>query len=229
MEDVKLFGLWSSPFTQRVIWALKLKGVNYNYYGEDLTNKSNMLLKYNPIYKKVPVFVHNEKPLAESMVIVEYIEETWSKIPLLPQDAYEKSNVRFWSKFIEDKSMQMMEFFIHDGERQERAIEETLETLRVIENQSGLSEKMFIGGNTIGMADIALGWVAHILPVMEEIVGVRFITIDAFPNLHSWVKNFLEISDIKNNLPSHELLVEYYREKRKVFLAMAFHHHHHHH
>ncbi|KAI5399341.1 probable glutathione S-transferase [Lathyrus oleraceus] len=228
MEDVKVFGLWSSPFTQRVIWALKLKGVSYEYYGEDLANKSNMLLKYNPIYKKVPVFVHNGKPLAESMVIVEYIEETWSQMPLLSQDAYERSNVRFWSKFIEDKSMQMMEFFVYDGERQERAIKETLETLRVIENQSGLNEKMFIGGNTIGLADIALGWVAHTLPVMEEIVGVKFITTDAFPNLHSWVKNFLEIPAVKNNLPPHELLVEYYREKRKVFLAMAFHHHHRH-
>ncbi|CAI8603883.1 unnamed protein product [Vicia faba] len=121
-----------------------------------------------------------------------------------------------------------MEFFLYDGERQERAIKESLETLRVIENQSGLSEKMFISGNTIGLADIALGWVAHILPVMEEIVGVKFITIDAFPNLHSWMKNFLEIPAVKDNLPPHELLVEYYREKRKVFLAMAFHHHHHH-
>ncbi|KAK2457338.1 putative glutathione S-transferase [Trifolium repens] len=229
MEDLKVFGLWSSPFSQRVVWTLKLKGVSYEYYGEDLANKSNLLLQYNPIYKKVPVLVHNGKPISESMVIVQYIDETWPQIALLPQDAYERGNVRFWSKFIEEKSMQMMEFFLYDGERQERAIKETLDILRVIENESGLSEKMFIGGKTIGLADIALGWVAHTLPVMEEIVGVKFITIDAFPHLHSWMKNFLEIPAIKNNLPPHEQLVEYFRERRKVFLAMASHHHHHHH
>ncbi|PNY10895.1 glutathione transferase gst 23-like protein [Trifolium pratense] len=227
MEDIKVFGLWSSPFSQRVLWTLKLKGVSYEYYDEDLANKSNLLLQYNPIYKKVPVLVHNGKPISESMVIVQYIDETWPQIPLLPQDAYERAKARFWSKFIEEKSMQMMEFFLYDGERQERAIKETLDILRVIENESGLSEKMFICGNTIGLADIALGWVAHTLPVMEEIVGVKFITIDAFPHLHSWVKNFLEIPIIKNNLPPHEKLVEYFRERRKVFLAMASHHHHH--
>jgi len=129
-----------------------------------------------------------------------------------------------WFSF--SQSMHMMEFFLYDGERQERAIKQTLDILRVIEKESGPSEKMFIGGNTIGLADIALGWIAHTLPVMEEIVGVKFITIDDFPYLHSWVKNFLEVPAIKNNVPPHELLVEYFKERRKVFLAMTCHHHH---
>ncbi|TKY51791.1 Glutathione transferase GST 23 [Spatholobus suberectus] len=123
----------------------------------------------------------------------------------------------------------MMKFFRYDGELQERAMKETLETLGVIEKESGLGEEKFMGGSTIGLADLALGWVAHTLVAMGDVIGVKFITADAFPYLHSWMGNFLGIPAIKNNLPPHELAVEYFREKREMFLAMATQACHHHH
>lgn len=107
-EEVIILDCSLSPFCSRIKIALNEKGVSYECREEDLFGwkggKSDLLLKSNPIYKKVPVLLHNDKPLNESSIIVNYIDETWpSSSPLLPSSPYERAQARFWIDYIDKK------------------------------------------------------------------------------------------------------------------------------
>jgi len=91
-------------FGMRTRIALREKGVEFEYREEDLRNKSPLLLQMNPIHKKIPVLIHNGKPVNESIIQVQYIDEVWShKNPILPSDPYLRAQARFWADFIDKK------------------------------------------------------------------------------------------------------------------------------
>ena len=103
-NEVVLLDFWPSMFGMRVRIALAEKGIKYEYKEEDLKNKSLLLLEMNPINKKIPVLIHNGKPVCESLIIVQYIDEVWNdKSPLLPSDPYQRAQARFWADFVDKK------------------------------------------------------------------------------------------------------------------------------
>ncbi|KAM6574412.1 probable glutathione S-transferase [Cannabis sativa] len=209
-EEVKLYGARGSPFSNRVNIALKLKGVEYKYYEEDLKNKSTSLLKYNPIHKKVPAFVHNGKPLAESLVILEYIDETWKTHPILPQHPYERAQARFWSRFIDDKIVTTTIKVVKVKEEQKNALEEVSEYLEILEKE--LKEKYF-GGESIGMVDLAGNFIAQWIPTIEELMGVEILTEAKFPKLCKWSHDFATHPVVKEVSPSKEELVAIFKPR----------------
>lgn len=215
-EELKLLGAWGSSFSRRVEIALKIKGVEYEYLEEDVfQNKSDLLLQYNPVHKKVPVLVHNGKPIAESLVILEYIDETWKDNPILPRDPYERAMARFWAKFLDEKCRPALwKSYTSVGPEREKALEEAQELLSTLEGE--LKGKKFFGGETVGFLDIVANFVGYWAGVLQEAVGVDVLTEEKFPVLCKWAERFQNCPVIWENLPPRDRLVAFFKTKREM-------------
>ncbi|KAF3663976.1 putative glutathione S-transferase [Capsicum annuum] len=219
MGDVKLLGLWYSPFVHRVEWALKIKGVEYEFIEENLQNKSPLLLESNPIHKKIPVFFHNGKPICESMVIVEYIDEAFEGPSILPKDPYDRAIARFWAKFLDDKLQAIGKTFFFKGEEQEKAKGEAYETLKVLDNE--VKDKKFFVADKFGFADIAANFVGLWLGVFEEATGIVLVTREKFPNFCAWRDEYINCTQNKEYLPPRDELLAHFQARFQAAAAAS--------
>ncbi|XP_010907529.1 glutathione transferase GST 23 [Elaeis guineensis] len=221
---LKLFGSWASSYTHRVQLALKLKGLEFEYVEEDLTNKSPSLLLYNPVYKKVPILLHLDRPIIESVIILQYIDETWTDHPIMPIDPYERAIARFWCHFADDKlGPAAGAVFGSSGEEQKAAVCQVHENLKLIEaelREGAFKGRRFFGGDKIGILDIVFGCGSYWLAVFDEVMEVKLVDPEAFPLFHAWLRDFEEQKEVKEIIPAIDRLLEYARGIRQLMLNL---------
>ncbi|MDE9448187.1 glutathione S-transferase N-terminal domain-containing protein, partial [Xenorhabdus bovienii] len=77
MNKFILYGYQSSSATKRVMIALKLKHILYDYVEIDLSegeHRSFAFLQLN-VQRKVPMLTHDQYSLTQSLAIIEYLDE----------------------------------------------------------------------------------------------------------------------------------------------------------
>ncbi|KAL2935173.1 Glutathione S-transferase U9 [Bienertia sinuspersici] len=225
-NSVKLHGVWSSPYVLRVKLALKIKGIEFEYIEEDLGNKSELLLQYNPVHKKVPVLVHNGLPIAESSVIMEYIDEVWTDPPyLLPKDPYLRAKHRFWAAYLQQVSELLGKslLLMTEGKDTDDIVNEYRNKMDVAEELI----KEILPNNEIpcfqdnikpGYLDIMLYSFLGTSDAAEELFGFKPFTAERYPILASWTKALSEVPEVKDVTPPKSKLVELLRTMRINYL-----------
>ncbi|EOY13714.1 Glutathione S-transferase TAU 21, putative [Theobroma cacao] len=81
----------------------------------------------NPIHKKVPVLIHKERPICESLILLEYIDEIFA------------IGSKLWTSASDEAK---------------KAAKELVENLKTLEEELG--EKPYFGGDTFSFVDFAL-------------------------------------------------------------------------
>uniref|UniRef100_A0A1D1XK32 Glutathione S-transferase n=1 Tax=Anthurium amnicola TaxID=1678845 RepID=A0A1D1XK32_9ARAE len=226
-SEVRLLGVWASPFVMRPRIALNLKKVGYEYVEETMNPKSELLLKSNPVYKKIPVLLHNGNPVCESLIIVQYVDEAWSSSdhPILPADPYDRALARFWAAYIDDKwspGFVMMAKAQTDEERAASA-EQVFAGLQLLEGAFGTCSKgkPFFGGEAVGYLDMALGCFLGLIRTVEQMSGTKILDEAKTPQLAAWADRFCADEAVKEVMPETEKLVKFAKSMQASWKAGA--------
>lgn len=99
MTDIpKLYGYWRSSAAYRVRIALNLKGIEYDPVSVSLLpgeseHRKDAYRALNP-QMLVPFFDDGHVATGQSMAILEYLEEAYPDVPLLPTESLSRAEVR---------------------------------------------------------------------------------------------------------------------------------------
>ncbi|XP_057807300.1 glutathione S-transferase U19-like [Salvia miltiorrhiza] len=212
--SLKLLDFWGSPFAVRVRLALAEKGLSYESQEEDLFGgKSELLLKSNPIYEKVPVLLHDAKPVLESANIVYYIDETWPKPQLLPACSYARSRARFWTDFIDKNVFDVgRKIWMGKGAEVEAGKDEFMQVLKKLEG--ALGEREYYGGEEFGFVDVMLVSLSCWFPTYEKYGG--FKVAEESPKIAAWIKKCYERETVAKSMPDPHRVIELVGMLRKM-------------
>ena len=162
------------PYAARVRIVLAEKGIEVDVVEIDLSDRPDWLYEKNPA-GRVPVIEEDDRPLAESVVIMEFLEERYPEPALLPPDPADRAAVRLL--IFRDDELTDPYYALRRGE--EGAAEQLDAALARLNVQ--LSERDFLSGAEFGLADIAfVPWILR----ARDMLGVE---LDGYPSLGAWL------------------------------------------
>lgn len=165
------------PYCARVRIVLAEKAIGFDTVTVDLDDRPSWIYDLNPT-GRVPVLEDDGLVLAESRVLMEYLEERFPEVPLLPVDPADRALVRLRLERFDDLLGNVYYLFRRErsSEQARSALDEALDDLAKL-----LERQPYLSGEEYGLADC--GYVPWIFRA-ETSLGVE---VRGRPSIAAWL------------------------------------------
>lgn len=196
LPNLKLISFTLCPYVQRAMIVLNEKNVPFDIEYIDLSEPPPWFYDISPL-EKVPVLLVDEKPLFESMVICEYLDEI-TEGSLYPDDAFKRATNRSWIEFGNDILSTTFEFYTTEDEKRFKHLTNTLvDRFEVLEEE--ISDDSYFNGKNFSMVDAVY---APIFRYHNRIIQYKdYGFFDDAPKIKAWGDKLLERSSVIKSVP----------------------------
>lgn len=181
MTDLVLVSHHLCPYVQRAAIALMEKDVPFERRDIDLADKPDWFRAISPL-GRTPVLLVDGKPLFESAIIADYLDET--RPPRLhPEDAFERARHRGW---VEVASAILNDIAGFYGAPDAATLDARREAMaaKFARVEEALGEGPYFAGAAFSLVDAAFGPVFRYFDVFDTIAD--FGVFAATPKVRAW-------------------------------------------
>ena len=194
--NLKLISFTICPYVQRAMIVLNEKNIPFDIEYIDLSAPPPEFYDISPL-EKVPVLLVDEKPLFESMVICDYIDEITSG-SLYPADSFEKAMNRSWLEFGNEILNITFNFLRETDPKKFNHLKETLiDRFEILEEE--FTNGDYFNGKDFAMIDAVY---APIFRYHQRIAMIKDYEIfEDAPNIKAWGDRLLARPSVVNSIP----------------------------
>lgn len=178
---LKLISHKLCPYVQRARIVLAEKAIPHDIEFIDLGNKPDWFLAISPL-GKVPVLLVDGKPIFESAVIAEYLDEITAGT-LHPADAVAKAVNRSWIEFASNTLSVIGNFYSAPDEATFEAATDILRS-RMATLEAVLGQGPYFNGSEFSLVDAAFAPVFRYFDVIDLYANFGFFV--ASPRVRAW-------------------------------------------
>lgn len=186
---MKLYGSLVSPYVARVAFAARLKGIKLEPEMPAGGIKTPEFLNLNPI-GKMPALEADGRVIAESMVMLDYLEDAFPTPALLPASAIDRAQARLLARIVDLYVTATGRYFFTNMNPATRKADEVatgVEAYRksLAQLEHFMGEGPYAVGDKLGYADVAMLPCLQMMSIITGICGVAD-PYEGLPRLTRW-------------------------------------------